>query len=181
MLKKLLLVAHRVLSKACSLARSSAIPSPTYFSYLSVLAGVKMYGIFVPPQVVFATKCFTSVVTSREECDVTLRRGHAEYKWGQGSMLGHCVTSGVLLNMHNVRGQCLVIMWRQRLLWICMRSEFQICMRWKRGECNSRHDWRNLWRNWRNCDAFDAIRDAFDAIRDAFDVIRRSSWRNWRN
>ena len=37
--EKLFLVAHRVLSKAFSLARCSAIPAPTYFSYFSVLAG----------------------------------------------------------------------------------------------------------------------------------------------
>ena len=51
--------------------------------------------------------CFNCVANSQqrdvkslEGCDV---RGHAEYAWGQRSMLGQCLTSEVTLNMHEVR------------------------------------------------------------------------------
>ena len=146
-------------------------------TFIDLLIFYRFYWFFID-YIDFIDFFWHHSLSNRIRRDVTLRRGHAEYAWGQGSMLGHCVTSGVLLNMHKVRGQCLVIMWRQRSRWICMRSEFQMCMRWKRDGRYSKRNWRNLWRN---CDAFDAIWDAFDAIRDAFDVIRRSSWRNWRN
>ena len=115
----------------------------------------------------------TSVVTSLEGCDVTLRRGHAKYSWGQRLMLGHCVTSKVTLNMHEVRDQCWVIVWRQRSRWRCMRSEYLICMRLRRdGRI------RNAIDAFR--DTIDAFRDAIDAFRDVIDAIRHANWRNVR-
>ena len=98
--------------------------------------------------------CMRSEVNVGSLCDV---KGHAEYAWGQVNV-GHCVTSEVTLNMHEVR---VLNMPEVETRWTYSRRDWGVSWR----------NWRNSQRNWRNVRAIGAIRDAIDTFCDAIDAI----------
>ena len=74
--------------------------------YLKSILSLSRIASIAPRISSIVANCFNCVANSLQRDVKSLEgcvRGHAEYAWGQRSMLGKYVTSVVTLNMHEVR------------------------------------------------------------------------------